>query len=825
MRNDVNNTSRKSTGFPDVAKSIENLKAFSERQKELHQLRTVEVTEPNKKGIKGSDFYFRRIYNPNPWEWPDGTIRRHNFEREQIDAAYHACCSSIDADPDLPVEYYTPGYILKPDKTWDYYNGFYRTQEPSFDAEGKLYKVPEYPKMESLSEFIRKIRLSQRIAINKVTKADIENTELMRATLIRVYYAKLDRYYKVLHYMADMYDMTVGLTERNHRLHQEALGKDPNKEMTPEEREAAFARGEKYLKRYRERREREQQESRQSREASDDFFHLEDFCSNEEEHHASEHDVLSSIMGGIGLNDLDDRPDDRDDHRDDRRYLQDYGYDDPYYDRRPREPFYHDPMYDYDTSLPGYNMGYKGFTDPDIFEHPERYNIPKDEGNKPHFSDTSRAIDLTKIYGDGNNDMETENKFREGLRKAANGEIPLDDTDGDDDHPFGYGYDKEGNRLEEIPTINYYDGTCNQAYYDYCNGRTPHRIALAKAIWRSQGLSEKEIMDKLYPPKEALRNPYYDDDDDFPEESYIWIKKDGKVYRHTICGKNSHIPRYMYDAKYNAYRDSLPEVKDLPPVMSPAEASLRRRIEKFRGMSGREFLARFGEFREAVDAGERRSREDDRLVNSYDHGAYKECMIGMSTKFPYSVNSGLEHLEIAMKTDQVAKLLERERIIRHFNLRDPKALQQFKEEVVKLNKAWIPYLTREIPFNDATWTIEDREAYRLQKMLYEKGMDNKDVEALIKNGSFTVTPEMKLEGFIRQHYSVDYYTKEESEKILNSKEYKDFLAKMARDTGMSVEKINDNMLKRRKFYEHILRQHPDLKAKTYDQVYKEDILK
>lgn len=398
-----------------------------------------------------------------------------------------------------------------------------------------------------------------------------------------------------------------------------------------------------------------------------------------------------------------------------------------------------------------------------------------------------------------NRRMSYEDQFRQGLRDAANGRITLDE-------PFEY--------YNERRSYRPYNST----------SFTNSRERFFRSILKSQGKTTEEINAKLH-PKTSRRFPTYDAYDDDDEEFKPSIAKvtiDGVTKEYVVGGK-VHVPRYMYDYDINYRRSIAPRVKDLPVLRTPSELEAMKRTERFRNMSASEFFEKFYEYAEAVELGERRKRNTTRMVNSYDHKNYKECMVGMSNKFPYSVNSGLEHLEIAMRTDQVAKLLERERIIREYDLENPKVIANMGTEKITLKQSWIPYLTREIPFNHNKWTLADREAYSVQKMLYEKGMNNSDIEKLINEGEFIVTPEMKVEGFIRQHYSVDYFTKEESEKIINSAEYKEYINNLAKETGMSAERIIDNSNKRRKFYENILKQHPYLKEKTYDKIYGKDL--
>ena len=438
--------------------------------------------------------------------------------------------------------------------------------------------------------------------------------------------------------------------------------------------------------------------------------------------------------------------------------------------------------------------------------------IAREEGedlfisNEPPQSNPNRRMFSSGYYPSyderNNTEMDYENQFRQGLRDAANGRINLDD-------PFEY-YNNDYN--DYYPNYSY-------SYSNIKRGKE----RFYRSILKSQGLSDKEIYEKTNPkpPMHEYYTVSKEEDEEF-EPSKISMTINGKKYKFTICEPN--IPRYMYDYNLNYRRSVAPKLEDVPVWRSPSEIAALKRTEEFRNMSAAEFYSNFYRYVEAVEMGERSKQNTTRIVNSYDHKNYKKCMVGMSNKFPYSVNSGLEHLEIAMKTDQVAKLLDRERIIRQYDLTNPKVIKNMGTEVVTLNKAWIPYLRHEIPFNEAKWTLEDREAYKIQKRLYEKGMDEEDIEALIKNGKFTITPEKKVEGFIRQHYSVDYYSKEESEKILNSEEYKEYIKKLAKETGMSAERIHDNSLKRRRFYEHVLRQNPDIKAKTYDKVYGEDLL-
>lgn len=429
----------------------------------------------------------------------------------------------------------------------------------------------------------------------------------------------------------------------------------------------------------------------------------------------------------------------------------------------------------------------------DYFVESHPYRIPE----SPYSRMPERRLYETSYVP--NSRMSYEDQFRQGLRDAANGRIPLDD-------PFEY--------YNERRSYRPYNST------SFANSRE----RFFRSILKSQGKTTEEINAKLH-PKTSRRVPTYDAYDDDDEEFKPSIAKvtiDGVTKEYVVGGK-VHVPRYMYDYDINYRRSIAPRVKDLPVLRTPSELEAMKRTERFRNMSASEFFEKFYEYAEAVEIGERRKRNTTRMVNSYDHKNYKECMVGMSNKFPYSVNSGLEHLEIAMRTDQVAKLLERERIIREYDLENPKVIANMGTEKITLKQSWIPYLTREIPFNHNKWTLADREAYSVQKMLYEKGMNNSDIEKLINEGEFIVTPEMKVEGFIRQHYSVDYFTKEESEKIINSAEYKDYINNLAKETGMSAERIIDNSNKRRKFYENILKQHPYLKEKTYDKIYGKDL--
>ena len=711
------------------------------------ELKLVPVTEYNTKPVKGDSVYYEHYYNPTPWEWPDGSPRRHNFEPEQIDEVYEKFASNLDSKPSTKPEDYTPGYFYRSrDEEWSYYNGFYMEHENVFKPEGKLYSVPFFPTLPSLELFRRNVYINQKTAVNKISMRDFDDDEFMKNLLVTLYEAKTRRYYILLYYLSEMYDMTTGFTrhkeEEMRRKHQEAIAKYKAEHPQPKKEEPK-------------REERSYDE--EDRSATNIFgdmlnrLHREAQMDYQDEEQARE--------------DLDYRYEQRSPEPP-RRRMFDSGYrEDPYYDYRPREEFYRD------------------------YQRPSR------------------------------EEMDYENQFRQGLRDAANGNIPLDDNEG---YPGGWrrnDYVDLGSQLRE-------EMRRDEGYRrPYRGTHTNARETFVRNVLRMKGLNDSQINEKLrrpaMPPRYEESYRREEDDEEFAP-SKLTIRLSNGTEKHVTIG--GYVPRYMYDYDINRRRFYAPLTKDLPVWRSPSEIEAMKRTAKFRDMSASEFFERFGEYEEAVAMGERRKQESNRLVNSYNHRAYKECMVGMSTQFPYSVNSGLEHLEIAMKTDQVAKLLERERIIRKYHLDNPEVVKKMGSETVTLNRAWLPYLKREIPFNDAKWTIEDKEAYRIQKYLYNKGMDDKDVDELIKNGTFTITPEMKAEGFIRQHYSVDYYTAEESKKILNSKEYKDYLQDLAKRTGMSAERIRDNSLKRRRFYENILRQHPELKARTYDKVYREDLL-
>lgn len=656
---------------------------------------TTTKKEP-KKEYSGSELYYEKYYNPNPWQWEDGKPRRHNFTQEQIDECYKKCTSSLDANKNLPYEKYTPGYSYSEvNKEWLYYNGLYVSVENSFEPKGKFYSVPVYPIKPSLQMFRKLVYDNQFMALNKVTEEQFNDDDTMKDLLELAYNAKVERYKTLLYYLSEMVDMTTGLSRH------ESEEKDKRYQKLVEEYNKKKNKMPKYV---------EKDES-----------------------------PATNLFGGL-LNRI---------AREEGEEL-----------INPQEP---------------------------IEQHHQNRRIFT-SGYNPDFERRDSRMDY-------------ENRFRQGLRDAADGRIPLDDD------PFEY-YNND-----------YRPNYSRYSYNDLRRGKE----RFYRSILKSQGLTDKEIYEKTN-PKPPMYKDFYDtkeDDEEF-KPSKLSMTINGKKYDFTICEPN--IPRYMYDYKLNYRRSIAPKREDVPVWRSPSEIAALKRTEKFRDMSAEEFYGNFYKYVEAVEMGERSKQNTTRIVNSYDHKNYKRCMVGMSNKFPYSVNSGLEHLEIAMKTDQVAKLLDRERIIRQYDLTNPKVIKDMGTEVVTLNKSWIPYLRHEIPFNEAKWTIEDKEAYRIQRNLYEKGMDEEDIEALIKNGKFTITPEKKVEGFIRQHYSVDYYSKEDSEKILNSKEYKEYIRKLAEETGMSAKRIHDNSLKRRRFYEHVLRQNPDIKAKTYDKVYGEDLL-